>query len=95
MKGRKKGTMVDIFQLTIPELTEDEPRTAYVYVPDTDDPNARFPVLYMFDGHNLFYDHTASFGKSWGLLTYLERTKTPLQHPGAWQDHDGLDVENL
>ena len=62
--------MVDIFNLTIPQLTEDEERTAYVYVPDGD-PDRRYPVLYMFDGQNLFYDETASFGKSWGLLKYL------------------------
>jgi predicted alpha/beta superfamily hydrolase len=68
--------MVDIFPLTIPELTENEERTAYVYVPDI--PDTRFPVLYMFDGQNLFFDHTASFGKSWGLLRYLEETKLPL-----------------
>ncbi|MBR2561658.1 MAG: alpha/beta hydrolase [Eubacterium sp.] len=69
--------MVDIFNLTIPQLTEDEARTAYVYVPDGD-PNRRYPVLYMFDGQNLFYDETASFGKSWGLLKYLEENHTPL-----------------
>lgn len=69
--------MVDIFKLTIPQLTEDEERTAYVYVPDGD-PDRRYPVLYMFDGQNLFYDETASFGKSWGLLKYLEENKTPL-----------------
>ena len=68
--------MVDIFTLTIPQLTEDEPRTAYVYVPD--DTSQNYPVLYMFDGQNLFYDETASFGKSWGLLKYLEEHKTPL-----------------
>ncbi len=69
--------MVDIFTLTIPQLTEDEERTAYVYVPDGE-PGRRYPVLYMFDGQNLFYDETASFGKSWGLLKYLEENKTPL-----------------
>ena len=69
--------MVDIFNLTISQLTEDEERTAYVYVPDGD-PNRRYPVLYMFDGQNLFYDETASFGKSWGLLKYLEENHTPL-----------------
>lgn len=72
--------MVDIFQLTIPELTEDEERTAYVYVPDAflSNPEERYPVLYMFDGHNLFFDSTATFGKSWGLKEYLDRTKRPL-----------------
>ena len=72
--------MVDVFNLTIPQLTENEERTAYVYVPDqaAEDPDARYPVLYMFDGQNLFFDSTASFGKSWGLLKYLEETRLPL-----------------
>ena len=69
--------MVDIFNITIPELTKDEERTAYVYVPDGD-LDKRYPVLYMFDGQNLFYDETATYGKSWGLLKYLEENKTPL-----------------
>ena len=72
--------MIDIFDITIPQLTEDEKRTAYVYVPDRykDHPEERYPVLYMFDGHNLFFDETASFGKSWGLKEYLEEHDTPL-----------------
>ena len=72
--------MVDIFKLTIPQLTEDEERTAYVYVPDRfrDHPEERYPVLYMFDGHNLFFDETASFGKSWGMKKYLDEHDTPL-----------------
>lgn len=72
--------MVDVFSITIPELTENEERTAYVYVPDPSDgpSDRRYPVLYMFDGQNLFFDHTASFGKSWGLLEYLQKTKLPL-----------------
>ncbi len=69
--------MVDIFNITIPQLTEDEERAAYVYIPDGE-LGRRYPVLYMFDGQNLFYDETASFGKSWGLLKYLQENKTPL-----------------
>lgn len=47
--------MLDIFDVTLQKLTLDQPRRAYVYVPDlaAEDPALRFPVLYMFDGHNL------------------------------------------
>ena len=69
--------MVDIFNIKIPQLTEEEERRAYVYVPDNVE-GKRYPVLYMFDGQNLFYDELASFGKSWGLLKYLEKNKVPL-----------------
>ena len=61
--------MLDIFETSIPQLTGDEKRKVYVYVPDFE---GEFPVLYMFDGQNLFDDEEASYGKSWGLLKYLE-----------------------
>lgn len=72
--------MVYTWNITIPELTGDKPRRAYVYVPDTydDDPERRYPVLYMFDGHNVFFDADATYGKSWGMKEYLDRTHTPL-----------------
>lgn len=66
--------------ITIPRLTGKEKRKAYVYIPDIaeTDPELRFPVLYMFDGQNLFRDSDASFGKSWGLLKYLTEHSVPL-----------------
>ncbi len=72
--------MYDEWAVTIPELTGDEERRAYVYVPDmaVSDPSARFPVLYMFDGQNLFRDGDASYGKSWGILNYLVENNVPL-----------------
>ena len=38
----------------------------------------KYPVLYMFDGHNLFFDEEAAFGKSWGMKEYLEDNDTQL-----------------
>ena len=54
--------------IKIPALTGKEKRKAYVYVPDAAavDDSRRYPVLYMFDGQNLFRDADASYGKSWG-----------------------------
>ena len=51
-----------------------KPRTVYVYLPQEaeEDPDARFPVLYMFDGHNVFFDEDATYGKSWGMGEYLD-----------------------
>lgn len=88
--------MVDQFEVTLPALTGDTPRRAWVYVPDfaPDTPDARFPVLYMFDGHNLFYDETATYGKSWGLLEYMEKTETPLIIAAAECNH-GPNNERL
>ncbi len=72
--------MVVKWSITIPELTGEEPRNAYVYVPDgaEEEPERRYPVLYMFDGHNVFYDEDATYGKSWGMEEYLVRTGTEL-----------------
>ena len=70
--------MLDKWPITIPQLTGDEERFAYVYVPDGYEEGTQFPVLYMFDGHNLWDDDEASFGKSWGMLDYLEETNVPL-----------------
>jgi predicted alpha/beta superfamily hydrolase len=82
--------MIDTWELTIPELTGDTRRRAYVYLPDSarQDPSARYPVLYMFDGHNLFYNSHATYGKSWGLLEYMDATKTPLIIAAVECNHD-------
>lgn len=66
--------MIQTFDLTIPELSGEESRKAYIWLPNAydNDPEARFPVLYMFDGQNVFFDEDASFGVSWQLYDYLE-----------------------
>ena len=72
--------MIHQWNLTIPPLTGDEPRRAYVYLPDSfqEDPSLRYPVLYMFDGHNVFFDEDATYGKSWGLGDYLDAAGTQI-----------------
>ena len=72
--------MITKWNITIPELTGEEPRSAYVYVPDTfeEDSEARYPVLYMFDGHNVFFDEDATYGKSWGMADFTAATQLPV-----------------
>lgn len=74
------GIMTEEWEITIPELTGERPRKAYVYLPNGygEDGERRYPVLYMFDGQNLFSDEEATYGKSWGLADYLDYTDTPL-----------------
>ena len=88
--------MIDCFDVTIPALTGEEPRRAWVYVPDfaREEPKARFPVLYMFDGHNLFFDDDATYGKSWGLKEFLEESEAPLMVAAAECNH-GRNNERL
>lgn len=47
-------------------------RTIYLYLPDDWQSGKRYPVLYMYDGHNLFSDETATYGTCWGLKDYLD-----------------------
>ncbi len=54
-----------------------------------DDQEARYPVLYLFDGQNVFFDEEAAFGISWGLADFLQRTNLPLIAVGI--DNDGED----
>lgn len=69
--------MIKKWKVTIPKLTGEKPRTAYIYLPATYDkhPQQRYPVLYMFDGHNVFYDKDATYGKAWGMKEYMQRSK--------------------
>lgn len=66
--------MVEDFEIAIPSLTKKLERHVYIYLPDTyyEDEDKRYPVLYMFDGQNVFFDEDASYGKSWGMNEYLE-----------------------
>lgn len=71
--------MVERWEITIPQLTGGRTRRAYVYLPTGyGEGDGRYPVMYMFDGHNLFSDEEATFGKSWGLSDYLDYTDTQL-----------------
>ena len=82
--------MIDKWSITIPELSGDEPRNVYVYLPDCagEDPELRFPVLYMFDGHNVFFDEDATYGKSWGMQEYAEDSELPLIIAAVECTHD-------
>ena len=81
--------MIIKWSLTVPELTGDLKRRAYAYIPESyrDDPEARYPVLYMFDGHNLFFDEDATYGRSWRLGDYLDATETQLMVVGIECNH--------
>ena len=85
--------MIQKWNVTIPALTGDEARGVYLYLPADYDwsPERHYPVLYMFDGHNVFFDSHATYGKSWGMKEYMERSGAPLiiaavecNQPGSW-----------
>ena len=56
---------------------KEEERIAYVCLPDSyfQRKTKRFPVIYMFDGHNVFFDEDATFGTSWGMDDFMENNQ--------------------
>lgn len=63
--------MIEKFELYMPSLEEN--RRIHVYLPDDyHTSNLRYPVLYLFDGHNMFLDEDATYGHSWNFPKYLD-----------------------
>lgn len=83
--------MVNKWNVTISKLSADNPRRAYICLPESyeEDPQRRYPVLYMFDGHNVFFDEDATYGKSWGMASYMKESKKDLIIVGVECNHTG------
>ena len=83
--------MVIKWNVTIPALTGDKTRRAYIYLPDSykKEPDKRYPVMYMFDGHNVFFDSDATYGKSWGMNKYLQSSRKQMIVVGVECNHQG------
>ena len=83
--------MVIQWELTIPQLSGERKRKAYIYLPESydADPEKRYPVMYMFDGHNVFFDKDATFGKSWGMAKFMDETQKDLIIVGVECNHEG------
>ena len=72
--------MIKKWRVKVPAQKGYDRRRAYVYLPTQAKRGSkrRFPVLYMFDGHNVFFDEDATYSKSWGLAEYLDYCDVPL-----------------
>ena len=83
--------MVKKWKVTIPKLTGDKERRAYIYLPASyeRDTTKRYPVMYMFDGHNVFFDGDATYGKSWGMNKFMNRSKKDLIIVAIECNHEG------
>ena len=82
--------MIRIEKIQIPTLPTQKPRRLYIYLPrDYEKTDRRYPVLYMFDGHNVFYDSHATYGKSWGMKEYLEKSRRKLILVAVECNHEG------
>ena len=67
-------------------------RPLHIYLPqgyyDTEE---RYPVMYFFDGHNLFLDEDATYGKSWGLKEFLDTWGKGMIIVGMECGHEGQE----
>ena len=84
--------MVYKWNVTIPALSGDRERRAYIYLPDSYETSAdkRYPVMYMFDGHNVFFDSDATYGKSWGMNQYMQTFQKELIIVAVECNHEGI-----
>ncbi len=70
-------------------------RKIHMYLPDDYlTSNKKYPVLYMFDGHNLFYDEDATYGRSWRLIDAIQRNGKEIIVVGQECSHEGNDRLN-
>lgn len=79
------------WDVTIPKLSGDKTRRAYIYLPESyeKEPDRHYPVMYMFDGHNVFLDEDATFGKSWGMKKYMDESVKELIIVAVECNHEG------
>ena len=65
-------------------------RPLHIWLPDDYETSGkRYPVMYFFDGHNLFFDTDATYGKSWGLKDFLDSWDKEMIVVGIECGHDG------
>lgn len=78
----------DVIDFPIPSGSEE--RRTYVYLPDSydEEEDKYYPVLYMFDGHNVFFDEDATYGKSWGMKDYMDYSGTEIIIAAVECNHD-------
>lgn len=80
--------MITRFELPYPPAGET--RFIHLYLPDGYyDSDERYPVLYMFDGHNMFTDSDATYGTCWGMKDFLDHWDKPLIVVGMECSHTG------
>lgn len=56
-----------------------ENRVLHIYLPENYyDTDERYPVMYFFDGHNLYFDEDTTYGTCWGVRTFMEQWDKPM-----------------
>lgn len=67
-------------------------RPLHIYLPENYyESDERYPVMYFFDGHNLYRDEDATYGKSWGLEKFLDENGKKGIVVGIECGHEGYE----
>lgn len=67
-------------------------RNLHIYLPpDYQTSRRSYPVMYFFDGHNLFEDRSATYGKCWGLEDFLDKWGRSMIIVGLECGHEGRE----
>ena len=67
-------------------------RLLHIWLPDSYYDSTQFyPVMYFFDGHNLFTNEDATYGKSWGMKDFLQGWNKDMIIVGIECGHDGYE----
>ena len=67
-------------------------RPLHIWLPDNyNETDKCYPVMYFFDGHNLFLNEDATYGKSWGMKEFLEGWGKDTIIVGIECGHDGYE----
>ena len=67
-------------------------RMLHIHLPEDYMSSTHFyPVMYFFDGHNLFTDEDATYGKSWGMKEFLEGWGKQMIIVGIECGHEGYE----
>lgn len=86
--------MIQEFKVAIEQFEGIERQIRVCLPSGYEESHEHYPVLYMHDGQNLFRDEEASYGVSWGLADFLERSRTPLIIVGIDCNHEGFERLN-
>ena len=67
-------------------------RPLHIHLPDDYFTSGEhYPVMYFFDGHNLFSDSDATYGKSWGMAAFLQDWPKKMIIVGIECGHEGYE----
>lgn len=70
-------------------------RALHIYLPKGYEQTQEcYPVMYFFDGHNLFRDEDATYGKCWGLQSFMGNWDKQLIIVGIECGHEGEERLN-